>query len=100
MLVAIAIPVFTAQLERANQGVDAANIRSAYAEAMSEALSNGTNSATVTTSAVMKSGSWDKLTDAEEIGGVAISSISKTKGKAETVTVTDGVATFAPATGS
>lgn len=38
MLVAIAIPVFTAQLEKAKEGVDAANIRSAYAEVVSAAM--------------------------------------------------------------
>ncbi len=39
VLVAVAIPVFTAQLERARQAADLANIRSSYAEAVSTALS-------------------------------------------------------------
>lgn len=34
ILVAIAIPTFTAQLEKAREATDIANIRSAYAEAM------------------------------------------------------------------
>ena len=34
MLVAIAIPVFTSQLEKSREATDAANIRSAYAEAV------------------------------------------------------------------
>ena len=38
VLVAIAIPVFTAQLEKAREGVDAANIRAAYAECMADAI--------------------------------------------------------------
>ena len=38
VLVAIAIPIFTAQLEKARESTDAANIRSAYAEVMAEAL--------------------------------------------------------------
>ena len=46
VLVAIAIPVFTNQLEKAREATDAANIRSAYAEVMACALTNeadGTN---------------------------------------------------------
>ena len=49
MLTAIAIPVFTSQLEKSREATDAANIRSAYAVVMSEALANSTadNSQTV-----------------------------------------------------
>ena len=39
VLVAISIPVFTSQLEKAREATDAANIRSAYAEIMAAALS-------------------------------------------------------------
>ncbi|MDO5476770.1 MAG: prepilin-type N-terminal cleavage/methylation domain-containing protein [Eubacteriales bacterium] len=42
VLVAIAIPVFTTQLEKSREATDAANIRSAYAEAMADALSQST----------------------------------------------------------
>ena len=38
VLVAIAIPVFTNQLEKAREATDMANIRSAYAEVMACAL--------------------------------------------------------------
>lgn len=38
VLVAIAIPVFSKQLEKAKEATDAANIRAAYAEAASKAL--------------------------------------------------------------
>lgn len=38
VLVAIAIPVFTNQLEKSREATDAANIRSAYAEVMAAAL--------------------------------------------------------------
>ena len=38
VLVAIAIPVFTTQLEKAREATDAANLRSLYAEAMVEVL--------------------------------------------------------------
>ena len=46
VLVAIAIPVFTNQLEKAREATDEANIRSAYAEVMACALTDakdGTN---------------------------------------------------------
>ena len=38
VLVAIAIPVFTSQLEKSRESTDAANIRAAYAEIMAEAV--------------------------------------------------------------
>lgn len=44
VLVAIAIPIFTAQLERSREATDAANIRSAYAEVMTNAVSGASSS--------------------------------------------------------
>ena len=41
VLVAIAIPVFTTQLERSREATDLANIRSAYAEAMTDYIAEG-----------------------------------------------------------
>ncbi|MDO4183285.1 MAG: prepilin-type N-terminal cleavage/methylation domain-containing protein [Coriobacteriia bacterium] len=38
VLVAIAIPVFTSQLEKSREGTDLANVRSAYAEVMAAAI--------------------------------------------------------------
>ena len=46
VLVAIAIPVFTAQLEKAREATDLANVRSAYAEMMVEYLQWDGKSAT------------------------------------------------------
>ena len=40
MLVAISIPIFTSQLEKSKEATDLANIRSAYAEVMSAALTD------------------------------------------------------------
>ena len=50
VFVAIAIPVFTTQLERSREATDLSNIRAAYAEVMAEYLANG---ATGTPSAVV-----------------------------------------------
>ncbi len=43
VLVAIAIPVFTSQLEKSRESTDAANVRSAYAEVVTKYLSDGTS---------------------------------------------------------
>ncbi|MCH4032405.1 MAG: type II secretion system GspH family protein [Lachnospiraceae bacterium] len=43
VLVAISIPIFTSQLEKAREATDAANIRSQYAEVMAEAITEGKN---------------------------------------------------------
>lgn len=42
VLVGVAIPLFSNQLEKSRESVDAANIRSQYAEVMAEAITNGT----------------------------------------------------------
>ena len=57
VLIAIAIPVFTAQLERSREAVDAANLRSAYAEVSAEALL-GDPSATRTVEQKQTEGGW------------------------------------------
>lgn len=52
VLVAISIPIFTSQLEKSREAVDAANIRAAYAEMMADALTGdykGDAAYTVTT---------------------------------------------------
>ena len=41
VLVAISIPVFTAQLEKAKLATDTSNVRAAYAELVASALGNG-----------------------------------------------------------
>ena len=42
VLVAISIPIFTNQLEKAREATDLANVRSAYAEVQTAALTNTT----------------------------------------------------------
>jgi prepilin-type N-terminal cleavage/methylation domain-containing protein len=41
VLVAISIPIFTSQLEKTREATDAANIRSQYAQVMTEAITSG-----------------------------------------------------------
>ena len=57
VLVAISIPIFTSQLEKAREATDQANIRSAYAEVQAAALTE-----TATSSAVTVSGTGDDCT--------------------------------------
>ena len=87
VLVAIAIPIFTTQLEKSSQATDAANCRAAYAEAMTAALDSADNTGSATADAVMQSAKWDKLADGTKIGTSDPDDISKTKGKAMTCTV-------------
>ena len=49
VLVAVAIPVFTSQLEKSKVSADAANIRACYAEAMANSLIADGASTTATT---------------------------------------------------
>ena len=60
VLVAVAIPVFTTQLEKSRQAVDEANVRSAYGEAMASYLSDpDTASGTVTLAGVSYTWEYD-----------------------------------------
>ena len=59
VLVAIAIPVFTSQLEKSREATDLSNIRSAYAEVMADYLANGASSGTSATGTLRQtSNSW------------------------------------------
>lgn len=69
VLVGIAIPVFTSQLEKAREATDAANIRDAYAEVMTKAISTGDEDA-ITVSLTQKKNAWQTTFEfpCEEIG--------------------------------
>ena len=74
VLVAIAIPIFTTQLEKSREATDKANIRSAYAEASAELLDNESSTFTKEVTAKQTAGNWqsngDKATT--EIGGMNV----------------------------
>ena len=57
VLVAIAIPIFTNQLEKSREATDVANVRSAYAEVMTQYLEDG-ESASMTVAARQKVSGW------------------------------------------
>lgn len=58
VLVAIAIPVFTSQLEKSRESTDIANVRSAYAEVVTNYLSKGDSGATMTVEAKQTVDDW------------------------------------------
>ena len=63
VLVAIAIPVFTQQLEKSREATDLANIRSAYGQAVTEYLSNGGHAVKVTVEAKQTIANWQSDKD-------------------------------------
>ena len=58
VLIAIAIPVFSGQVEKAREAVDAANIRSKYAELMSDQLTGDTTGKTYVVELSQEKAGW------------------------------------------
>ena len=58
VLTAIAIPVFTTQLEKSREATDQANVRSAYAEVMAEYLTNADTAHSMKVKARQTQASW------------------------------------------
>lgn len=75
ILVAIAIPVFTSQLEKAREATDAANIRAAYAEVMMAYLDNDTANYTKQVKLQQKKAEW-QTADIKNNGIAGLTTIS------------------------
>jgi len=58
VLVAISIPIFSAQLEKSREATDAANIRSAYAEVSADLLTDDSSNKSVKVPAKQKKDGW------------------------------------------
>ena len=58
MLVAIAIPVFTSQLEKSREATDIANVRSAYAEVVTTYLAENNSSVSIGVEAKQTVSGW------------------------------------------
>ena len=82
MLVAIAIPVFTTQLEKSREATDIANVRSAYAGQMAEFIDNGT-AAPATVTAKQQQADW------QGPAGVLTTMINGTEGSVNIPAKTD-----------
>lgn len=80
VLVAISIPIFSAQLEKSREATDAANIRSAYAEVSADLLTNDSSDKTVNVVAKQKKDGWqgtDYTTKDNTIGGQNVDASTK-----------------------
>ena len=92
ILIAIAIPTFTTQLEKAREAADIANIRSAYSEAMVKYLDGDANPSAPTPEMTQTTAGWDHVTWPDYLGDE--DDCEPTKGDTVTVTVDeDGTAT-------
>ena len=92
ILVAIAIPTFTNSLTEARQAADNANVRAAYAEAMSRCLVGDydTTGTTTTTVTVEVAGTMQEAYDGKtKIGDMTLSAGAWTKGGTVKVIATD-----------
>ena len=71
VLVAISIPIFTSQLEKAREATDAADIRAAYAEVAADALDEATLATAKTGITVDLKQQPDGWGTTPDIGGIA-----------------------------
>jgi len=94
VLVAIAIPVFTSQLNKSQLATDTANVRSAYADACATALADGETDAdgkmaiTITDPSQYSSATVDNTTHVVTITHSKDSSLTNTFSIDEDVTLT------------
>lgn len=63
VLVAIAIPIFSTQLEKSREATDLANLRSAYGEAVATALTSADGTGTSTSYTMNQTGTFETSTD-------------------------------------
>ena len=68
VLISVAVPVLSSQLERSREAVDLANVRAAYAQVSTEALLGNTD-ITVTVKLKQKQAGWQSV-DPVNIGGI------------------------------
>ena len=83
VLVAIAIPVFTSQLEKSREATDISNIRSLYAEVVATGLADPAAEHSGTYTTTHQVNGW--ATTDVDIAGVALDDITSTAGATITV---------------
>ena len=81
VLVAISIPVFTTQLEKSREATDAANIRAAYAEVMTDADEVASEKVELK----QTQDGWQN-TEIKDIGGIDVSKLEVGKDKTAVIT--------------
>lgn len=80
VLVAIAIPVFTSQLEKSREATDIANVRSAYAEVVTKYLADNDSATQITVSAHQTVAQW-------QTSPVPVLTYQQGNGKQETTSI-------------
>lgn len=70
VLVGVAIPVFNSQLEKSREATDLANVRSAYAQVMTEVITSSEDKHEQTVNLAQKRDGWQSGTDDLNIGGI------------------------------
>ena len=92
VLVAISIPIFTSQLEKAREATDLANVRAAYAEVVAAYIEDGQAH---TASVPMTSTLSDlKTTASETVAGVDVSVILQGSNPCEVSVTEEGAVTI------
>jgi len=96
VLVAIAIPVFTAQLEKSREATDAANIRAKYADAVVFMLDNTTGTSNYSVKLQQAQKGWQNpdlegaLNNLADSGYVTINVANPTAGQTASIGVAGG----------
>ena len=85
VLTAIAIPVFTTQLEKSREATDLSNIRAAYAEIAAEALTDPDVAKEITVALKQTQSNWQ--TTGANVAGIEIASDTWSVAKDGSVTV-------------
>lgn len=101
VLVAISIPIFTSQLEKAREATDAANLRAAYAEILADAITNEDTSKTIEVDVAQTVAGWTTGTDisfADNFEVEPTTASAKTKWTVAAVKDANGYITGAKAT--
>ena len=88
VLVAIAIPVFTSQLEKSREATDLANIRAAYAEVVVNAIDNDQSAWTKTVSLKQQQDSWQTSDAADNLKSITQDHATGNPKKDGTATIT------------
>lgn len=70
VLVGVAIHVFNSQLEKSREATDLANVRSAYAQVMTEVITSSEDKHEQTVTLAQKRDGWQMSTDDLNIGGI------------------------------
>jgi len=98
VLIAIAIPIFTSQLENSREATDAANLRSAYATASAKVLSDGAKKGVSAGPVTMQQTAegWNDGIKNQKIGNVTVNDIA-TSGDLYVNVGTDGTVSIGAA---